>query len=215
MSAPLRPRKSPVQARSVATVAALHTATIQILAREGLARCTTTRVAGRAGIAVGSLYQYYPNRDALLAAVLEQHLDGVASAVEAAAQAARGKGVAQMAADLVAAVVAAKLDNPQVSQALYRIAGERGGAAIAARIHQRMAVAVCQMLESAADAHFSAPAVTAEIALGAIAGPIRAQLEGQLPPAAGRALVAQLTLLLQGYFCHGQTQAGGGVSPEK
>ncbi|MEL7304522.1 MAG: TetR/AcrR family transcriptional regulator, partial [Myxococcota bacterium] len=45
-----RPRKQPVQERSRATVAAIHRATIQVLNREGLARCTTTRVAERAGV---------------------------------------------------------------------------------------------------------------------------------------------------------------------
>jgi AcrR family transcriptional regulator len=73
----LEARKSPVQARSAATVAALHSAAIQVLTRDGLSRCTTTRIAERAGISVGSIYQYYPNRDALLAAALEGHLERV------------------------------------------------------------------------------------------------------------------------------------------
>src|ERR1700753_85878 len=89
----LRPRKSPVQARSAATIDALHVAAIQVLTRDGLSRCTTTRVAARAGVSVGRLYQYYPNRDALLAAVLEQHLDEVAGAVEGACRAHHGKPV--------------------------------------------------------------------------------------------------------------------------
>ena len=82
LAAALKPRKTPVQARSAATIDALHIAAVQVLTREGLSRCTTTRIAARAGISVGSLYQYYPNRDALLAAVLERHLDGVAGAVD-------------------------------------------------------------------------------------------------------------------------------------
>ena len=49
-TAPLKPRKSPIQDRSAATVEALHAATIQVLIREGLGRCTTTRIAARAGI---------------------------------------------------------------------------------------------------------------------------------------------------------------------
>ncbi|MFW0883416.1 TetR/AcrR family transcriptional regulator, partial [Cronobacter dublinensis] len=82
-TAPLSPRKMPVQRRSVATVEALHTATIQVLVNEGLSRCTTTRVASRAGMSVGSLYQYYPNRDALLSGVLELHLTKIADALDA------------------------------------------------------------------------------------------------------------------------------------
>jgi len=134
----LRPRKSPVQARSTATIDALHIAAIQVLTREGLSRCTTTRVAARAGISVGSLYQYYPNRDALLAAVLERHLDGVAGAVDRACREHHGKPVSEMASGLIAAFLAVKLRNPKESKALYAVSGERGGAALAARIHARI-----------------------------------------------------------------------------
>lgn len=200
MPASLSPRKSPVQRRSAATVAALHTATIQVLTQEGLNRCTTTRVAARAGMSVGSLYQYYPNRDALLAAVLEQHLNGVATAVEQAALGARGKRIAEMAQRLVAAFVGAKLHDPLASKALYSVASELGGAQIAQRMHQRMAAAVSQMLESAEDARFASASVTAAIALGAMSGPVRAQLEGQTRGEIDQALMTHLILLLQGYF---------------
>src|SRR5471032_2900418 len=119
----LKPRKSPVQARSAASVAALHTAAIQVLTREGLSRCTTTRVAERAGMSVGSLYQYYPNRDALLAAVLEKHLVHVAETVERACDQYQGATVAEMASGFVTAFLAVKLMDPTASKALYAIAG--------------------------------------------------------------------------------------------
>jgi AcrR family transcriptional regulator len=55
------PRKTPVQARSTVTVQAISEATIQVLLSHGAERLTTTRVAERAGVSVGTLYQYYPN----------------------------------------------------------------------------------------------------------------------------------------------------------
>ncbi|HEX3471637.1 MAG TPA: helix-turn-helix domain-containing protein, partial [Silvibacterium sp.] len=56
----LQPRKSPVQARSTASVSAILEATIQVLLDVGKERLTTTRVAYRAGVSVGTLYQYFP-----------------------------------------------------------------------------------------------------------------------------------------------------------
>lgn len=62
----LSSRKQPKQARSENVVAAILEAATQVLASEGAARFTTARVAERAGISIGSLYQYFPNKAAIL-----------------------------------------------------------------------------------------------------------------------------------------------------
>src|SRR6478609_9536612 len=59
-------RKQPQQARSTELVATILEAAIQVLTREGAQRFTTARVAERAGVSVGSLYQYFPNKAAIL-----------------------------------------------------------------------------------------------------------------------------------------------------
>jgi AcrR family transcriptional regulator len=59
-------RKKPQQARSNELVAAILEAAVQVLAREGAQRFTTTRVAERAGVSVGSIYQYFPNKASIL-----------------------------------------------------------------------------------------------------------------------------------------------------
>ncbi|POP43649.1 TetR family transcriptional regulator [Superficieibacter electus] len=59
-------RKQPKQARSAGLVAAILQAAIQVLQKEGAARFTTARVAEKAGISIGSLYQYFPNKAAIL-----------------------------------------------------------------------------------------------------------------------------------------------------
>jgi AcrR family transcriptional regulator len=59
-------RKQPQQVRSAELVAAILEAAVQVLASEGAARFTTARVAERAGVSVGSLYQYFPNKAAIL-----------------------------------------------------------------------------------------------------------------------------------------------------
>ena len=60
------PRKTPVQARSTQLVADILQAAIRVLEREGAQRFTTIRVAEEAGVSVGSLYQYFPNKQSIL-----------------------------------------------------------------------------------------------------------------------------------------------------
>nr|WP_026873475.1 TetR family transcriptional regulator [Inquilinus limosus] len=59
-------RKQPQQARSAGLVAAVLEAAVQVLAKEGAQRFTTARVAEKAGVSVGSVYQYFPNKAAIL-----------------------------------------------------------------------------------------------------------------------------------------------------
>src|SRR5271167_2767949 len=99
----LEPRKSPVQARSAATVDAVLEATLQVLLQVGKERLTTTRVARRAGVSVGTLYQYFPNKSALLKAALKRHLDEVSEAVERVCAGQKGCSLEQMAAALMTA----------------------------------------------------------------------------------------------------------------
>lgn len=70
--AALKPRKKPLQTRSTVTVDAIVEATIRILRRDGWAACTTTRIAALAGVSVGSLYQYFPNRNAIAVEIVRQ-----------------------------------------------------------------------------------------------------------------------------------------------
>src|ERR1022692_1621649 len=121
------PRKTPVQARAAVTVEAISEATIQVLLSHGAERLTTTRVAERAGVSVGTLYQYYPNKQSLLFVVLEHHLNSVAARVEAAREGACHKPLAEMIRDMVEAFVDAKMERADISVALYRVSGDVGG----------------------------------------------------------------------------------------
>src|SRR5436309_15724149 len=99
------PRKTPVQARATVTVGAICEATIQVLLSHGADRLTTTRVAERAGVSVGTLYQYYLNKESLLFAVLENHLDKVTAAVETACEHASHKLLSELIRTVVEAFV--------------------------------------------------------------------------------------------------------------
>jgi AcrR family transcriptional regulator len=68
----LDPRKLPAQSRSTATVAAVLEAAARILERHGFEGYTTNAIAERAGVSIGSFYQYFPNKDAVTVALIEQ-----------------------------------------------------------------------------------------------------------------------------------------------
>lgn len=69
----LKPRKTPVQGRSLEAVDSIVVAATRILARGGMLAMTTNAVAEAAGVSIGSLYQYFPHKRAILGAVLERH----------------------------------------------------------------------------------------------------------------------------------------------
>lgn len=71
----LTPRKPPVQQRSKATVEAILVAAAQVFEARGYASGTTNRIAESAGVSIGTLYQYFPSKEALAVALLEQHIE--------------------------------------------------------------------------------------------------------------------------------------------
>src|SRR5712671_4627168 len=131
--ASLEPRKTPIQTRSAVTVDTISEATIQVLLSVGPDQLTTTRVAERAGVSVGTLYQYFPNKHSLLFSVLKRHLDHVADAVERACRQSHGERVSTMVDSVVQAFVDAKMEHADVSMALYAVATGREETALVKR----------------------------------------------------------------------------------
>jgi AcrR family transcriptional regulator len=78
----LTPRKTPRQSRSAATVDVILQAATRVLAEESLAGFNTNRIAEVAGVSVGSVYQYFPNKAALVARLIERTQESLADAIE-------------------------------------------------------------------------------------------------------------------------------------
>jgi AcrR family transcriptional regulator len=109
--------RQPVQRRSAATVETILEAAAQIFRAHGAKGATTNRIAERAGVSVGSIYQYFPNKESLLVALMEKHIDesvtmlsSVMEATAAATPSAR-----------VGALVKATLDLHVTDPELHRI----------------------------------------------------------------------------------------------
>jgi AcrR family transcriptional regulator len=173
----LEPRKSPVQARSAASVDAILEATIQVLLNVGKERLSTTRVASRAGVSVGTLYQYFPNKSALLQAALKRHLTQVGDAVELVCKEQKGRTLEQMVTALVAAFLDAKMKDAKTSVALYSVSSDVDGARIVQQMGVRTNKAIGLMLSSAREPLTTDPQLVASVLQGAMAGISRRLLE--------------------------------------
>lgn len=112
------PRKFASQERSRVTVDALLEATARILVKEGYDKASTNRVAEVAGVSVGSLYQYFPGKEALVAALIDRHNREVMQAVEGELAQAVNLPIEQAVRKLVVMAVKAHRIDPKLHRVL-------------------------------------------------------------------------------------------------
>jgi AcrR family transcriptional regulator len=204
----LGPRKKPQQRRSHVTLDSLFEATIQVLLAHGLDRITTIQIAERAGVSVGSLYQYFPNKRALLAAVVQRHVGEVVDATIAACNSVHGKSIREMCARTMSAFVDAKTRRPEVSRALYLPSAAVNADAIVKQESGRCAQAMQAMLVTASDANFAQPEMVSRVLVGSIVGPTRASIEAGGDSGSFEPLKRHLTSLCVGYLKEMRVSAG-------
>ena len=113
-----KPRKHASQDRSRATVDALIEATARILVAEGFDKASTNRIAEKAGVSVGSLYQYFPGKEALVAAVMERHNRELMQVVRGTLAEVAALPLEQAARKLVAAAIEAHRIDPKLHRVL-------------------------------------------------------------------------------------------------
>ncbi|MGL4576795.1 MAG: TetR/AcrR family transcriptional regulator [Burkholderiaceae bacterium] len=114
----ISPRKTPRQERSAFTVRAILDAAARVLEVESLAGFNTNRVAEVAGVSVGSLYQYFPSKDALMAALIASEQESLACAVEQCVDACKGKSLQHSIQALVGIAIDHQWGNPVYAAAL-------------------------------------------------------------------------------------------------
>ena len=112
------PRKVASQSRSRLTVEALIEATARILVREGYDRASTNKIAAMAGVSIGSLYQYFPSKEALVAAVIERHTQELSQVVYKALLKVGERPIETGMHELVAAAIDAHRVDPKLHRVL-------------------------------------------------------------------------------------------------
>lgn len=204
----LNPRKKPQQRRSRDTIHTLFEATIQVLLANGFEKTTTIQIAERAGVSIGSLYQYFPNKRALLAAIVRQHVGGVVDATIVACKSVHGRPIEAMCATMMSSFVDAKTRRPEVSRVLYLPTASVNADAIVKEESTRCAQAVHDMLITASNATFEQPILVSRMLIASIVGPTRAVIEAGGDRNTFESLKTHLTALAVGYLKEVSVQGG-------
>jgi len=200
LKAPIeKQRKQPVQARSTATVDAILQASIQVLLRVGKEKLTTTLVARRAGVSVGTLYQYFPNKRSLLQAVLRAHLTRITEAFEAACTAHHGLPFCDMIARAASAFFDAKMIEPHVALALYSVSSDVDGLGITEDLRLRNESAFERLLLSAPEKLRVGSSLAAFTMQSTMIGISRRILESKIPTREHNAMREQMVAMLCAY----------------
>jgi AcrR family transcriptional regulator len=123
----IRQRKQPVQRRSQETTLAIVTATLQVLLKDGYTKLTTTRVAERAGVSVGTLYQYFPDKRSLVIALQVRYFGLMIGAVGEALSGVTGGPLDQLLHRALGALLRVKRENLELTLALRTPMTEHDG----------------------------------------------------------------------------------------
>jgi AcrR family transcriptional regulator len=113
------PRKLPQQDRSRFTVDTILTATAHILTEEGYDKASTNRIAERAGISIGSLYQYFPNKASLITALRDRHVSSMMEVIESKLSDLFDAPIEVVLPEVVKASIAAHAVDPTLHKVLH------------------------------------------------------------------------------------------------
>ncbi len=169
----LSPRKRPRQERSRQTVAAILTAAAQVLGRRGYAGATTDAIAERAGVSVGSVYQYFPNKDAILVALVERHMEDGSRRLRTMLDDVRGEGLELdvLIREFVDAMMALHENEPKLHRVLFE------EAPLPASLRRRLqryddefAASLASLLVEQPGLHIPDPALSAHLVVRSIEG---------------------------------------------
>lgn len=192
-----QPRRSPVQGRAQATVEAILKAAAQILARHGPDAATTNAIAARAGVSIGSLYQYFADRDALLVELVRRHVDAMQAVLVKALAGLGDQPLSAAIEQLVAAIIAAHQVAPRLHQALH-LSISHGHLDAIDQFETQLEQLVAQALAVRVELAIPEPGLTAMLLVRALGGLIRTTLRREPERFADPALASAMTGMILG-----------------
>ncbi|WP_409179540.1 TetR/AcrR family transcriptional regulator [Amycolatopsis sp. VS8301801F10] len=206
----LQPRKEPQQVRGELTRQRILAAAAQVFAEQGYAAGTTNRIAERARVSIGSLYQYYPNKDAILVALTARHLDAGAETLRRHRETTGPPTTLEDALrEIVHAAVQNHLDDPQ----LLRVMAEQAPRSAelleqVARYEEEQIAYVRGLLERSPEAHVSNVDMAARLVVNTVELLVHKLIAGP-EPLDLPAFEDELTAMLTRYATAGSRRSNG------
>jgi AcrR family transcriptional regulator len=198
------PRRRPRQARAQATVDAIIQATARVLVEDGYDRASTNRIAQAAGVSIGSLYQYFPSKEALVAALVETHVDRMMEAVTRILDTDNEPSDLHASADtLVRALIAAYRVDPKLHHVLCQEVPKIGDLRRIYEFEQTLADVIRRHLQSLRHQirHQNIDRAVF-LLINAVPSVIRAAIEGDSEGVNDPLLRADLTDMILRYLCY-------------
>lgn len=192
-----QPRRSPVQGRAQQTVEAIVKAAAQILARHGPEAATTNAIAARAGVSIGSLYQYFADREALITELVRRHVGEMQVVLSSALEGLGDRPLPAAIEQLVAAIVAAHRVAPRLHQALHQSLTRSRLDAID-RFEGGLETMVARALAAREELEIADPGLTATVLVRALGGLIRTTLRFEPERIDDPAFAAAMTGMILG-----------------
>jgi AcrR family transcriptional regulator len=146
-----KPRKNATQERSRATVDALLDATARVLVKVGYDHTSTNKIAEAAGVSIGSLYQYFPSKEALVAAVIQKHIGEMMDVVRASLLRVAELPIREAARELVQVMIEAHRIEPKLHRVLVEQIPRVGQMEHVERVDEEATALVRAYLESRRD----------------------------------------------------------------
>lgn len=211
---PPGPRKRPVQSRSQATVDAILDGAARILVRDGYGAFTTNRVAAAAGVSVGSLYQYFPNKEALLGELKARHIAALERGIDAALATVDDAPLARIVTRVVAANVAAHLLDPALHRVLSTEVPHLGPSDAADAFARRTAARVRALLEARrAELAVRDLDLAVYLFMRTVEATIHEAVTERPDDLASGAITREVTRLVLGYLTGASTTGGHRAAP--
>lgn len=195
----LSPRKEPQQGRSRATVDVILAAATRVLVKRGYDGATTNLIAVHAGVSVGSVYQYFPNKEAIVGALIERHDAAMWQVFADGAAAGADRPIAEVAPMVIDALFDAHLVEPALHRVLHETVPRVGKLARLRETNEKARQMIEELLRHRRheiDVHDVAAA--AFVVVEAVEALIHQSVE--LPPAQAAAVRHEATTLVLRYL---------------